>query len=108
MITCTYTNGKRGPVDISKTVTSGPDLNADSTYTVTYSIRVSSESFVTEQYNLMDTLDFGGGITATSASAASTDAEVNPAWNGTTVTDLTAAPTTIDPDAVHTFTVTTT
>lgn len=52
VITCTYTNGKRGPVDISKTVTSGPDLNADSTYTVTYSIRVSSESFVTEQYNL--------------------------------------------------------
>lgn len=56
----------------------------------------------------MDTLNFGDGITVTSASAASTDAEVNPAWNGTTVTDLTAAPTTIDPDAVHTFTVTTT
>ncbi|WP_426986687.1 prealbumin-like fold domain-containing protein [Pseudarthrobacter sp. Y6] len=52
VITCTCTNGKRGPVDISKTVTSGPDLNADSTYTVTYSIGVSSESFVTEQYNL--------------------------------------------------------
>ena len=108
VVTCTYTNGKRGPVEVSKTVTSGPDLNDDSSYSVTYSIRVSSESLVTEEYNLVDTLDFGGGISVTSASAASTDAEVNPAWNGTTVTDLTAAPTTIDPDAVHTYTVTTT
>ncbi|MBO1268557.1 DUF11 domain-containing protein [Arthrobacter cavernae] len=108
VITCTYTNAKRGPVDIRKTVTSGPVKNADSSYTVTYNIRVSSASFVTEQYNLVDTLKFGAGITVTGASAASTDAAVNPAWNGTTVTQLTAAPTTINPDAVHTFTVTTT
>ncbi|UVJ41003.1 DUF11 domain-containing protein [Arthrobacter sp. CJ23] len=108
VISCTYTNGKRGPVDISKTVTSGPVKNADSSYTVTYSIRVSSASFVTEQYKLTDKLAFGDGITATEASAASTDASVNPDWNGTTVTHLTAAPVTIDPDAVHTYTVTTT
>ncbi|MEE2524471.1 DUF11 domain-containing protein [Pseudarthrobacter sp. J47] len=108
VITCTFTNGKRGPVVIEKDVTSGPVKNADGSYTVTYDVTVTSGSSVTEQYTLDDELAFGGGITVVSATVASSDAAVNAAWNGTAVTAVTTGSTTINPGATHTFTVTTT
>lgn len=108
VITCTFTNGKRGPVVIDKDVTSGPVKNADGSYTVTYDVTVTSSSSVTEQYTLEDKLAFGGGISVVAASVASADAAVNAAWNGVTVLGVTAALTTINPGAVHRFTVTTT
>jgi uncharacterized repeat protein (TIGR01451 family) len=78
-VLCTFTDAQRGPLDVTKTVTSGPTLLSGTTYRVVYEVEVTSASHIDETYDLSDTLHFGGGfsvVTATASPAA-------PGWTGT-------------------------
>ena len=60
-VTCTYSNSKLGAVTIDKVLTSQPSLVSGNTYRVTYDLIVKSDSFVTEKFDLVDSLKFGAG-----------------------------------------------
>ncbi len=60
-VTCTYANSKLGAVTIDKVLTSQPSLVSGNTYRVTYDLIVKSDSFVTEKFDLADSLKFGAG-----------------------------------------------
>ncbi len=88
-MTCTFTNARRGPLTITKTVTDGPTRIAVDTYQVTYQIVVGSQSYVDEVYDLVDEVLFGDGITVVSATATGpAGVSLEAGWNGTTSTLL--------------------
>jgi uncharacterized repeat protein (TIGR01451 family)/LPXTG-motif cell wall-anchored protein len=77
-VLCTFTNAQRGPLDVTKTVTSGPTLVSGTTYRVTYDVTITSASYIDETFNLADTLEFGAGITI----VAATSSPAAPGWTG--------------------------
>ncbi len=68
-VTCTYANSKLGAVTIDKVLTSPPSLVSGNTYRVTYDLIVKSDSFVTEKFDLVDSLKFGAGTSNIVATA---------------------------------------
>ncbi|RXZ68266.1 prealbumin-like fold domain-containing protein [Agromyces albus] len=85
-VLCTFTNAKRGPVDVDKVVDAGSVVDhGDGTWSIDYTITVRSDSYIDEEYDLSDKLLFGGGITPISATVESLDGvTLNPGWNGST------------------------
>lgn len=83
-VLCTFTNAKRGPVDIDKVVDAGSVVeHGDGTWSIEYTITVTSDSYIDEEYDLRDKLLYGGGITPITATVESLDAvTLNPGWNG--------------------------
>jgi uncharacterized repeat protein (TIGR01451 family) len=61
-ITCTYTNAQRGPVTVVKSAT-GPVTQSGTTYTVAYTLTVTSASEVPEEFVLSDVPEFAPGTT---------------------------------------------
>jgi len=91
-VTCTFTNTAPAPgLGIVKRVTSNT-LNADLSSTVVYDIAVTNtDSVRAAVFTLADRLGFGAGIRIDSATATGQD--VDPAWNGVSVTTLVASST---------------
>ncbi|HAP77648.1 MAG TPA: hypothetical protein DCR14_16405 [Acidimicrobiaceae bacterium] len=90
-VTCEFTNYRRGPVTVEKTVTAGPTPVAGqpTQWDVTYELVVTSESYIAEEFDLTDEFQFGGGISVVSASASTTDpVTLEGTWNGTSNIDL--------------------
>jgi len=89
-IACTYTNSRRGPVKVLKTLTNGPTIVSGNVYTVGYDLAVTSESSINELYNLSDVLDFGSGTTIVSATLSTVDGPApNVAgWDGVSQTQI--------------------
>ena len=89
IVTCTYTNARRGPLSITKTVTAGPTRVDVDTYETTYQVTVTSASYIAETYDLNDTIQFGGGVTVLGATASGpSGVALLSGWNGTTSTAL--------------------
>jgi len=61
-VTCTYTNAERGPVTVLKSAT-GPVTQSGTTYTVGYTLTVTSASEIPEAYTLSDVPEFAPGTT---------------------------------------------
>ena len=89
-VACTYTNSRRGPVKVLKTLTNGPTIVSGNVYTVGYDLAVTSESSINELYNLSDVLDFGTGTTIVSATLTTVDGPApNVAgWDGVSQTQI--------------------
>jgi hypothetical protein len=105
-VVCTFENTKRGPVDIEKVVKPGSVVDhGDGTWSIEYTIEVTSTSYIDEEYDLKDTLRFGGGITPVTAKVVSHDGvTLNPGWNGTS--DVVVAEDAIIPaQGLHRYTV---
>ncbi|MFC4554388.1 vWA domain-containing protein [Georgenia faecalis] len=88
-------------------VATGADQNADGSWTVTYDVVVTNPETFAGEYNLSDTLEYGAGITPTSAEWELEGTDVSGEW------DLTAGNTTvlatgraIAAGATHTYAVT--
>ena len=65
IVTCEFTNSQRGPVTIAKDAVT--DITRDgTTYSVTYEITVSSESYIDELFDLTDSPDMAPNVTVTS------------------------------------------
>ncbi|GAA1515107.1 cytoskeletal protein RodZ [Agromyces terreus] len=96
--------------EITKTF-NGPVTGDASGWTASYTITVHNTS--TDQalvYDLDDTVDFADGVNITGATVASTGdpvIAVNPAWDGSAVTEIVENED-LDPAETHTFTVTVT
>ncbi|PIE34250.1 MAG: hypothetical protein CSA55_01230 [Ilumatobacter coccineus] len=103
-IDCGFTNTARGDVAVDKSVAQVATLS-DGKVKIVYTIVVTNNSTFSEPYELGDTLQFGAGIMVTSAQATSTDAAVNPTWDGVGNTQVTAGEQVLAPGAAHTFTV---
>jgi len=107
-VTCTYTNNRRGPVTVLKTLTDGPTLVNGNVYTVGYDLAVTSESTIDELYNLSDVISFGTGTTILSSALTTVDGPAPNVggWDGVTDTQIQDQalinPTTVDPDG-HTY-----
>jgi uncharacterized repeat protein (TIGR01451 family)/LPXTG-motif cell wall-anchored protein len=107
-ITCTYTNNRRGPVTVLKTLTDGPTPVGVDMYTVGYDLAVTSQSTIDELYNLSDVIGFGAGTTIESATLATVDGPApNVAgWDGVSQTQIQDQalinPESDDPDG-HTY-----
>src|SRR5690606_37640139 len=93
-------------LELDKTTT-GANQNADGSWTVTYDVVVTNAALFSGRYNLSDTLEYGAGITPTSASWALVGSTISGTW------DLAAGTTTvlatdflIPAGASHTYTVT--
>jgi uncharacterized repeat protein (TIGR01451 family) len=61
-VTCTFTNAERGPVTVLKSAT-GPVTQNGTTYTVGYTLTVTSASEIPEDYTLSDVPEFAPGTT---------------------------------------------
>ena len=105
-VVCSFENTKRGPVDIEKVVKPGSVVDhGDGTWSIEYTIAVTSTSFIDEEYDLKDTLRFGGGITPLTAKVVSLDGvTLNPGWNGTSDV-LVAEDAVIPAQGLHHYTV---
>lgn|GEM_PF-2765195 len=57
-------------VTVDKQVSSGPTLEADGTYTIVYDVVVTNQTSGIGTYDLVDELQFGGGITVLGAEIA--------------------------------------
>jgi uncharacterized repeat protein (TIGR01451 family) len=107
-VTCTYENSQRGPLEFDKTVKSGPTNNGDGTWTIEYTLKVTSSSNIAEDYDLEDELDFGDGIVPASASVTSANGvALESDWDGVDHL-LIADDATIPALGTHTYTVTVT
>ena len=112
-VDCTYTNSRRGPVQVLKTLTNGPTLVSGNVYTVGYDLAITSQSSVAELYDLADVLHFGTGTTIVTATLTTLDGPTpNVAdWDGVDQTqiqdDATINPATVDADG-HLYHVTVT
>lgn len=100
---CTFVNAYLAPLEIEKTVTSGPTKQADGTFAIAYSVTVTNPGALTDTYDLDDELRFGSGITVVSAGVSSVEGlPVNAGWDG--LTDLRIATgITIDGGLTHTY-----
>ncbi|MGU3645637.1 hypothetical protein ACLBXX_11765 [Microbacterium sp. C23T] len=100
---CTFVNAYLAPLDIEKTVTSGPTKHADGSFAIAYSVTVTNPGALTDTYDIDDKLRFGTGITVVSASVSSVEGlPVNAGWDG--LTDLRIATgVTIDAGVTHTY-----
>src|SRR3954454_943496 len=89
-IACTYTNSRRGPVTVAKTITNGPTLVNGNLYTVGYDLVVTSASTIAEHYNLSDALKFGAGTSVVSATLTNVDAPAPDVagWDGVANTGI--------------------
>lgn len=67
-VVCTFTNTLKPLINLAKTVTSGPTLEANGTYTVVYSIAATNTGGP-GTYDVVDTFSPGAGITLNSANA---------------------------------------
>jgi uncharacterized repeat protein (TIGR01451 family) len=105
-ITCTYTNAQRGKLTLDKAVSGAPSYNGNGTWTVTYALTVTSESYIAESYDLKDEFDFGAGIAIVSEDVSGpVGVTLNSGWNG--VSDLLVADNAeIPARGTHTYTVT--
>jgi hypothetical protein len=101
-VRCTFTNAERGPLTVTKTVTSGPTLVSGTTHRVTYELVVTSASYIDETFNLSDTLDFGGGIAVVSA----TSSPAVPGWTGVAPNTALVTGGTIPAQGTITYTIT--
>ncbi len=104
-IACDFTNTARGDLSVAKSVAGVTDLGGGKVRIV-YTLVVTSDSDMDEPYVVDDTLHFGAGISVVAASVTSSDAVVNPNWNGVTDTAVTDAVQALPPNGTHTFTVT--
>ena len=68
-VTCTFTNTQDPAINLAKTVTSGPTLEVDGTYTVVYTITATNTGGP-GSYDVVDTFSPGAGITLNTAVAA--------------------------------------
>lgn len=76
---------------IDKRVVSSSVDAVSGDWTLDYEVTVTNPSAsYSTSYGLADELQFGDGIAIVSAAAASSDATVDPAWDGIAVTDLVA------------------
>jgi uncharacterized repeat protein (TIGR01451 family) len=109
IVTCTFTNAKRGDLTIDKVVAAGsPVNNGDGTWTIIYDLTVKSESNIPEDYDLEDELAFGDGIVPTTAGVVSNNGvTVNGGWDGVGDT-VVATGATMPALGTHTYTVTVT
>ncbi len=107
-ISCTYTNSRRGPVKVLKTLTDGPTIVSGNVYTVGYDLAVTSESTINELYDLSDTIAFGTGTTIVSATLTTVDGPAPNVggWDGVTHPQIQNQalinPATVDPNG-HTY-----
>ncbi len=95
-------------VEIAKRVTSGPTLEDDGTYTIVYQVSVTNISNGVGLYDLVDELQFGGGIDVLSATIANTipgTITTLATWNGEDQT-LAVDNASITAGGVHTYVVT--
>jgi uncharacterized repeat protein (TIGR01451 family) len=107
-VTCIYENSQRGPLEFDKTVKAGPTNNGDGTWTIEYTLKVTSSSNIAENYDLEDELDFGDGIVPASASVTSANGvALESDWDGVDHL-LIADDATISALGTHTYTVTVT
>ncbi|GAA5197092.1 prealbumin-like fold domain-containing protein [Microbacterium jejuense] len=105
---CTFVNAYRAPLEIEKTVSSGPTLQDDGTYVIGYTVTVANPGGVADVYDLDDALRFGEGVTVTAASVTSADGvTVDPSWNGLDAVRVTSGAT-IEAGDTHAFAVTAT
>lgn len=105
---CTFVNAYLAPLEVDKTVTSGPTKQADGSYVIAYAVTVTNPGAVTDTYDLDDELRFGNGITVVSAAVSSAQGlPVNAAWDG--IDDLrVAASVSIGGGVTHRYDVTAT
>jgi len=107
-ITCTYTNNRRGPVTVLKTLTDGPTLVSGTVYTVGYDLAITSQSTIDELYNLSDVIGFGAGTTIESATLTTVDGPAPNVvgWDGVSQTQIQDQalinPASVDPNG-HTY-----
>ncbi|MFK4836204.1 hypothetical protein ACI3KY_10790 [Microbacterium sp. ZW T2_14] len=100
---CTFINAYLAPLEIDKTVASGPTAQADGTYLIAYSLTVTNPGAVTDTYDLDDELRFGSGIAGVSASVTSVEGfAVDAGWNGVDDTRV-ATGVSIDGGVTHTY-----
>ncbi|MEE6274421.1 LPXTG cell wall anchor domain-containing protein, partial [Georgenia sp. MJ206] len=93
-------------LDLAKTATAASQ-NADGSWTVTYEVVVSNTSSIGGAYDLSDTLEYGEGITPTSATWALQGTDVAGTWDlGAGVTTELADGRLIAAEATHTYLVT--
>ncbi|HWH97625.1 MAG TPA: hypothetical protein VNS80_04595, partial [Pseudolysinimonas sp.] len=106
-VLCTYTNAQRGPLEFDKVVTPNfPAYNGDGTWTVKYTLTVTSSSNIPEEYDLEDEFDFGAGIAVVSeAVAGPAGVTLHAGWDGDTDTVI-AVDAEIPALGTHTYTVT--
>src|SRR5690606_18394803 len=72
-------------VDVTKSVTSGPDLVGPGQYAIGYAVTVTNTGAADAGYDLADELAYGDGLTVESATVVNTvpgGIPVNPAWDG--------------------------
>ncbi|MBM7829504.1 type II secretory pathway pseudopilin PulG [Agromyces cerinus] len=84
VVTCTFTNAKRGPVVLDKVVQDDSVVDhGDGTWSIQYLLTATSSSQIEELYDLSDELQFGGNITVLTSDVVSLDGvTVNDGWNG--------------------------
>ncbi|MEE6274680.1 hypothetical protein V2J56_15165, partial [Georgenia sp. MJ206] len=93
-------------LDLAKTATAASQ-NADGSWTVTYDVVVSNTSSVGGSYDLSDTLEYGEGITPTSATWALQGTDVAGTWDlGAGVTTQLADDRALDGGETDTYVVT--
>ena len=67
---------------ITKDLVGSPVKGKDGKVTITYKVTAANPSALQLNYDLDDKLGFASGVTINSAAVQSSDATVNPAWNG--------------------------
>lgn len=99
---CTAVTAEPTP-SITKSVASTVIDSVSGEWTIGYEITVSNPSAtIATSYNLGDRLQFGDGISISTASISSGDATTNPAWNGVSVTNV-VTDVDLAGGAVHTY-----
>ncbi|KAF2414481.1 hypothetical protein B1729_04400 [Microbacterium sp. B35-04] len=100
---CTFVNAYLAPLEIAKSVASGPTAQSDGAYAISYSLTVTNPGALADTYDLDDELRFGAGITVVTATVASVDGlPVEPGWDGIEDTRVATA-VTIDGGLTHTY-----
>lgn len=104
VVTCTYTNSGRGDLTIAKTLVDVVELDGGA-FSATYDLVVTGDAAVAEPYTVTDTLRFGAGIVVDAATVSSTDATVNPGWDGIDDVEVTDGQQVLPPGGTHVYTV---
>ncbi|MFC8597510.1 hypothetical protein [Isoptericola sp. NPDC057191] len=82
-VLCRFTNARAAALTVEKEVVSGPVDRGAGVFELGYRITVGNPGGVSQRYDLSDRLRFGGGIRVVAARVVSSDARINPRWDGT-------------------------